>query len=75
MTYRNQAFSYVATQAQQIKDTASVLGISAMAIAGAMAEEHDSMLSRLSSQLALDAYAAEQLKIGSEKLPEDRATI
>ncbi len=57
MQYTNQAFSYVASQAGQIKDVAVALGLSEMAIAGAIAEEHDAFLSKLNVQLAADAYA------------------
>jgi hypothetical protein len=63
MSYREQAFSYVASQGQTIKDVAQALGISETAIAGAMAEEHDSFWSKPDINLSTDAYAADWLRI------------
>jgi len=66
MPYTNQAFSYVASRADQIKSVAAALGISEMAIAGAIAEEYDSFLKNPNLQLALDAYADIRLSSHSD---------
>ena len=66
MTYAEQAFSYVASQKATIDNVASVLGIRGTAIAGAMAEEHDSIvgsgLVNRNLHLGLDGYAISELK-------------
>ena len=61
MQYDNQAYSYVAKHEQTIKSTASALGVSETAIAGAMAEEFDSYVKSPAINHSTDGYALEQL--------------
>ena len=67
MSYNDQAFSYVASQAANIQHVAAALGVSVTAIAGAMAEEHDALsttrdfIHNPAIHRAMDAYAIAKL--------------
>lgn len=61
MAYDNQAYSYIATHANTIKGTATALGVSETAIAGAMAEEFDSYINSPAINHSTDAYTLNRL--------------
>lgn len=56
-TYRSMTLDYLSGQNLFVKDSAMMLGVSATAIAGAMAEEADSYFARMWRDDALDLFA------------------
>lgn len=65
-TYRSEAFSYLDYHTDAIWDTADALGISATAIAGAMAEERDAYARNADNQRTIDSWVDEELKTHSD---------
>jgi hypothetical protein len=57
-TYVQEAFDYVAAQRAAIEAVALTLGVPVAAIAGAMAEEHNSFIQNRGIQQGSDAYAS-----------------
>lgn len=68
ITYKSETFEYISNQdvVLGVNNSANILGVSATAIAGAMAEEADSYYSRSWRDDVLDLYALSAVTVGSD---------